>query len=454
MDAIKRNIAMHRMKLNRGFEVALVLAAGAGSTMAADDCRLGIVSDTPIVAFGETVSFGVDAYFPATGYAFASTAFDVLATNPGWTAASGGIVAGGSVLGISASQPHLPGTGIIADPANPFHVWDGTWTPQTPGPKLVKFETAPGAFTYYSNILTPSSLPCDATAWRSYVWVDPMVVGNYGRVAAAEGTVLEQTGPSDFVVSPDDTQAILIGLLLPAVQGAREASRSTLVWSGEPGLFRYGLLANPESDPEADVVPTDQLSLNFTKIEFDRTNDGEAFELAIETPVQYGAIDWSICRWSRPGEPDYCYLTSDEPVQIGELPTSIEARLIKRSANEGDQIVFVLGADQDRYVRLPGVYEGYTREPIVVRIMPIYIEIDGLAGDVIEAAGMVGSLAISFSPPCRTDVNGDGSLDFFDVQSYLRLFSAGEQGADFNDDGRLNFFDVQSFLHSFSEGCP
>lgn len=55
---------------------------------------------------------------------------------------------------------------------------------------------------------------------------------------------------------------------------------------------------------------------------------------------------------------------------------------------------------------------------------------------------------------CFIDFNGDGVLDFFDVQIFLGLFSAQDPAADLNGDEELNFFDVQVFLDLFSSGCP
>lgn len=55
---------------------------------------------------------------------------------------------------------------------------------------------------------------------------------------------------------------------------------------------------------------------------------------------------------------------------------------------------------------------------------------------------------------CLADVNHDGSLNFFDVQTYLNWFATGDMRADFIADGTLNFFDVQRFLALFAAGCP
>ncbi len=56
--------------------------------------------------------------------------------------------------------------------------------------------------------------------------------------------------------------------------------------------------------------------------------------------------------------------------------------------------------------------------------------------------------------PCVADWNGDGVLDFFDVQAFLADFAANNPSADLNNDGVWDFFDIQAFLQAFSNGCP
>jgi FG-GAP repeat protein len=56
--------------------------------------------------------------------------------------------------------------------------------------------------------------------------------------------------------------------------------------------------------------------------------------------------------------------------------------------------------------------------------------------------------------PCLADFNGDGVLDFFDVQAFLGAFAASDSSADINNDGAFDFFDVQAFLNLYSAGCP
>lgn len=54
---------------------------------------------------------------------------------------------------------------------------------------------------------------------------------------------------------------------------------------------------------------------------------------------------------------------------------------------------------------------------------------------------------------CQADLNGDGNLDFFDVQFFLNVFANEALYGDYNEDGINNFFDVQAFLNDFSAGC-
>ncbi|MBL4809095.1 MAG: PQQ-dependent sugar dehydrogenase [Phycisphaerales bacterium] len=55
---------------------------------------------------------------------------------------------------------------------------------------------------------------------------------------------------------------------------------------------------------------------------------------------------------------------------------------------------------------------------------------------------------------CLPDMNGDETLDFFDISAFLTAFSAGDLSADFTGDGALDFFDISAFLTAFATGCP
>jgi hypothetical protein len=55
---------------------------------------------------------------------------------------------------------------------------------------------------------------------------------------------------------------------------------------------------------------------------------------------------------------------------------------------------------------------------------------------------------------CPADFFQDGTLDFFDITSFIKALAANEADADFNSDGRWNFFDISEFLSAFAAGCP
>ena len=78
------------------------------------------------------------------------------------------------------------------------------------------------------------------------------------------------------------------------------------------------------------------------------------------------------------------------------------------------------------------------------------IAVAGVSGN---GGGEFCQLVVIESVVCMPDFNGDGTLDFFDVQRFLALFAAHDAQADLNHDGLWDFFDVQAFLNAFSAGC-
>jgi len=70
-----------------------------------------------------------------------------------------------------------------------------------------------------------------------------------------------------------------------------------------------------------------------------------------------------------------------------------------------------------------------------------------------QALLLASSLPSIASPDCLVDLNGDGQLDFADVQIFLDAFASESSLADFNNDGVYDFFDLQIFLSLFGEGC-
>lgn len=211
---MQSSISTHRTMI-----AAALGASGALASVHAADCGLSVAASPLVIRTGQTARVDVFAQFPLAGYAFASSDFDVLSTAPSWSAVSAGAVVGDDVLGVQALQVHNPFGGAVADPANPLRIWSGQFTPTSNLPALVQFSAIPSDFFYYPSPLTPSAAPCDADAGSGYLFVNPARLGRFG-VAPGEGTSMEVVGDS-VVAEPDTEEAILIGLLLPAVQKIR-----------------------------------------------------------------------------------------------------------------------------------------------------------------------------------------------------------------------------------------
>jgi hypothetical protein len=115
------------------------------------------------------------------------------------------------------------------------------------------------------------------------------------------------------------------------------------------------------------------------------------------------------------------------------------------------------------YIDLPTLLPGQTSAPVKVIVGPLTagqqycIRVSIHTQNLSECCSQV--LCFTASGPgdlwngCVADMNGDGVLNFFDVQAFLAYFSAGDPHADCNQDGVFNFFDVQGFLNAFAEGC-
>lgn len=109
-----------------------------------------------------------------------------------------------------------------------------------------------------------------------------------------------------------------------------------------------------------------------------------------------------------------------------------------------------------------GIGDGTFEDPIsypsggAVPMSPIAADVNGDSMLDIVNVNFVGRNVNVFLnlTSCTPDLNGDGSLDFFDISQFIALFIAGDPAADFTGDGLLNFFDVSEFLMAFNAGCP
>ncbi len=78
--------------------------------------------------------------------------------------------------------------------------------------------------------------------------------------------------------------------------------------------------------------------------------------------------------------------------------------------------------------------------------------IGSINNGVVDGSAFVYDLSCFVS--CLADLNGDGTLDFFDISAFLTAFGNGEPVADFTGDGMYDFFDISAFLSAYAAGCP
>ncbi len=118
-------------------------------------------------------------------------------------------------------------------------------------------------------------------------------------------------------------------------------------------------------------------------------------------------------------------------------------------APDGTLYAVIQGFDEvspDNFVEISSHL--YTIDPLVGSVVDLGV----IEGDQTwDAVTMVIDDGVA---ACLADINGDGTLNFFDVSAFLNAFAAGDLVADFTGDGMLNFFDVSAFLNAFAAGCP
>lgn len=55
---------------------------------------------------------------------------------------------------------------------------------------------------------------------------------------------------------------------------------------------------------------------------------------------------------------------------------------------------------------------------------------------------------------CPADADNNGTVNFFDISTYIAQYNAGSLRADWDDNELLNFFDIADFISDYIEGCP
>jgi len=410
----------------------LAIAAIVGScglcAPALAQCRLGVSAASGVVVSGEDVQVSVWARFPVSAYAFAAASMQVTATRPAWTFASAGAIAGANVLGINVSQTHLPHAGIFADPANPIRVWTGTYEPlPAAAPLLVDVVATPSSFFYYPSDLTPSSVECAADPGRVRLLVNPLSVGR-AAVAPGEGTSIEVVG-DDLAIGRNDEEAILIALLVPAVQKVR-------VGVEEPDDLAI------EIDVQQDGLPTEQLSLNYTKAEWTYSQQARwtqgtffAFE-GFRGGVSVGVFDAPEGR---------------APFELERLPDTQSSRVLMGSNLLPAGVLLRSEFDKPARAFLPNG-ESIEVDAVETRYHQNNLRQIGLALHAYHSSGAP-ELRLTIEPACRADFNADGVVNSQDFFGFLSAFFAQDAAADFNADGDVGSPDFFEFLAVFFRGC-
>ena len=80
--------------------------------------------------------------------------------------------------------------------------------------------------------------------------------------------------------------------------------------------------------------------------------------------------------------------------------------------------------------------------------------VTGAPGFEVETVGNLVLLTYVGGGGCVADYNGDGLVNFFDIQAFLAAFNLADPAADLNGDELFNFFDIQAFLDQYNAGCP
>ncbi len=292
---------------------------------------------------------------------------------------------------------------------------------------VVSVPMSPLGNNQYGADLPPA--PCDSIIHYSFT-VGTIAGDSIEYPTAGEFDALAQ----EFSISFDDDMETDTGWVV----GQAGDSATTGVWNR---MNPQGTAAQPENDHTpgsgTDCWVTDG---NAGTGLGDRDIDGGATTLTspILDAISLGDdAELAYWRWysnNAGGAPNQDSMLVQISNDIGNSWTTIETV----SENAGDWV--------EARFRIADFVE--PTDMIKVR----FIASDFGDGSIVEAGVddlRIEAVGCSSNP---ADLNGDGSLDFFDVSLFLSAFSNQDPAADFTGDGVFNFFDVSAFLAAFSQG--
>lgn len=272
---------------------ALGLASASGQALA-QTCTLSVRATPNVISAGQHAAVDVLAHFPSSMYALASAQFNVHATQPAWSFASSGLIAGPDVLGMNVWQNHAPHTGVFANPANPYRVWRGVFAPTSTAPALVEIQAAPSAIALYPQRLTSSSIPGEVRGDRTWLLVNPLAAGRWHaapgpgtRARIGDDVIMDGT----IITGENPAGTPTLGLLMPSVQKV-PASSMTLRFADQPDAFALTV--------DVPELPGEQLMLNYTKVSPPPAGAAGMYEVSADmigppgTPIRFDAFRGGI----------------------------------------------------------------------------------------------------------------------------------------------------------------
>ncbi|MEQ8850962.1 MAG: FG-GAP-like repeat-containing protein [Phycisphaerales bacterium] len=224
------------------------------------------------------------------------------------------------------------------------------------------------------------------------------------------------------------------------------SSRSTVRLNGSPNSADTGDLDN---DGDLDIAMTNLTNGSVTIIlNVSSLDEGFSFASAVDLPVA----------------------PNPTAIAIADLDSDVNADqdiAVIADSDSGDRVVYTLRNDLDS--------EGNLIFTIALQSSstgtPKFLftgEIDDQPGDDLlvvnevatEGARTAGDLSASLfgqlnaSDTCPADLDGNGTLNFDDIDLFVNGFLAGDLIADLDGNGTLNFDDIDAFVAGFLSGCP